>query len=441
MDAKFYKRIVCAYESVPFADSVAAAIRSRYFMEAVGKDLCQAVDSGRGTVRILYISSGSWVGSFAPTQERFASQAVRTFVNGEGISCLEMRPDLFDKWDSAVVMDELWKGVSASVVVFRFDSLKQLGRMIGRSKEVTDCFAGMMEEVQRVMFADTISTHALVDVRNAVREAAIERRLLAPRLQEDVLFEVLGAENANKAVSERARQCKSILHRGLNGTGREWLVGMVRVLNREIEEEEAAEESADVVDFLSKLWSSIHTKVSVKREGEITEVKVVRGDLSGYAMSSNCYIRVGEYRDYRDITESQPFTVEVKIQLGNEGGELVGRGPRFWRRWKVVEKMGDLVRGRLLLLGVADERKRILECGNRGLKHVVGVHATALGGGMKEFLYAKIMKCCGEAVRAEEGMEQVSVRVLLKLVEGLATAAHAVRGDHATPWQNGVFQA
>lgn len=50
------------------------------------------------------------------------------------------------------------------------------------------------------------------------------------------------------------------------------------------------------------------------------------------------------------------------------------------------------------------------------------------------------MECDGEAVKAESGMEQVSIRVLLILVEGLGTSAHAAQGGgHAKPWNSRVF--
>lgn len=132
---------------MPFAESGAAVLWSRQFMRDAGNVLRHAVDSSQGIVRIVYILSGSWVDTFAPTRPRFASPAVRSFVNGEDIRRLEMRPDCYDDWDSAIVMEEPWKGVSASVIVFRFEGLKQLGKMMGQSKEVADCFMGMTEEV------------------------------------------------------------------------------------------------------------------------------------------------------------------------------------------------------------------------------------------------------------------------------------------------------
>lgn len=57
---------------------------------------------------------------------------------------------------------------------------------------------------------DTSSTLARSDVRRAVLEAAIERRLLTPGLHEDVLFEVMDAGKACRVVSERAKSYKSI---------------------------------------------------------------------------------------------------------------------------------------------------------------------------------------------------------------------------------------
>lgn len=162
------------------------------------------------------------------------------------------------------------------------------------------------------------------------------------------------------------------------------MVDVVRVLNREIEEEEAADESADVVNPLSQPKSPVHTTVDVKRIKEMTAVKVGGGGRSGYAMSPNGSISAVDCRDYEDVSASRLFTVEVKSQLGNEGGELVGRGPRFWRKkWKLVEKMGDLIRGGQLLLRVVDERRRTLHKGKRGTEYVVALYAMVLGEGRR----------------------------------------------------------
>lgn len=89
----------------------------------------------------------------------------------------------------------------------------------------------------------------------------------------------------------------------------------------------------------------------------------------------------------------------------------------------MVERQGE---GELLMT-VADERKTVLERGQQ--RFVTAVNVTILGGGMKEILYAKVIRSCVAVLRAENGEDgHMAMRTLLRVIPALSGLVRSGRG-------------
>lgn len=267
-----------------FAMHLASTVLSRTYSQNVGDVLKKSVDCDLVTVRIMFLSQGSWTNMASGSHGlRHASEHIRTVMNAEGVKCLEMRLDEFDEWDKAVLRHALLAGLSVSVLVFRFATLEGLGKCIGRSKEITDKFPGITSDVERIMFVDASTTINFADTRRAVQDFAVERRLFEPRAEKDVLFEAADGRLVDQDISERAKRNRSILHGDLKGPCRPHLEEVMHTLNREVTVANAREESKECARFLLRLKSAINTKVTVKKDPQ--SISVCRGDSTGFGTS------------------------------------------------------------------------------------------------------------------------------------------------------------
>lgn len=435
-DDAISKHVVVHEVSHTFARNVALGIRGRTFARDVENVLKRSLESDVAGVRIIILSQTSWTHANHITTVHHFTDHIRSFFNSEKVKCLEMVMNCFDDWDRAMLRTVLLHALSTSILVFRFDSLDSLGDQIINSKEITDCFSGLTSHRERIMFVDTVSTSAFGSVRSTVQDIAVERRLLEPRSETDVLFEASAHSTVVVDISNRARQNRSILNNELRGRCRKHLERVVHILNREITVTEALAESEECLQFALRLKSWVNTKVTVGTNPDF--IKIGRGDSTGYTGGNNRLMRESEYRDFRDVSESQPFTVDATIQLGSVPAGLHAVGK--FNKWKVVSRMAALVREKgSLFMTVADEQKKILEYGNN--RYIASLRVTVLGGGMKEFLYAKMIRCCLDAVQAdletrmdgettgpflrhssESSDGQVAIRTLLRLVPDLAKA-------------------
>ena len=330
-----------------------------------------------------------------------------------------MRLDDFGEWDRAVLDHALLKGMTAAALVFRFQHLEALGRAISRSKAITDKFMGLTTDVGRIMYVDTATKCGFTQARKCVQEVAVERRFFEPSAQKDVFFEATDAAWMEAVIGKRVQSKRSLLHGELSGPSRPYLENIVHIVNREVTTEEARAETQECIAFLLRLKSAISTKITMRKDPQCITIR--RGDATGFGITGlqmGGMMRERDYRDFRDVTKTEPYTVDVRVFLGKTATAAHEVG-WFGKKWGVVTRLGGVADSESeTFMAVANERRIVLERGRE--RFVTGVNVTVLGGEMEEYLHARMLSACLAAVDADRNQEtQTAAAALLRLVPAL----------------------
>lgn len=431
-----------------FSDATVNAIGDRMrlavFRNRVEDALKDALRERVESVRVFIFSESCWRSDLDISHVKALGTNIRTFYDDNNVKYLEIKGPL-DEWDLVMLKRAVFLELSASILVFRFVTLPGLAELIGMSKEITDLFPGLTTDRERIMFVDakttTTTTTTTVTttcsefgkVRRSVQTIARSLRLLEPRTQSDIQFEIYDPKNTAREVSSRARNKSSLLCTLYKGPSRPCLELIVRVLNREVKEEDAHAESRRVVEFLIKLRSFVSSKVSVDTCGESSPgiIEVLRDDSSGFNWRSDVHAfpETSKFKGYVDFNEASQVRVLVKIFLNEKWSQDLGLPDiKFWsRKWELMKDIEELVHNGRFFLSVTGEQVRPAK--NRP-SVVSGLNVKILGGGMEEFLLGKIISCCMQAVKGdgEAGYQDV-VRALVTLMPKLKEAVKSVPGS------------
>lgn len=430
------KYVVDQEPSDALVNTLTIRILSKHYDGPLSEVYRDIIDSGLGTVRIIILSEHEWRTGTIVGEKRYTNN-IRTYYDARRVKTLEVCVMNLDDWDRVNLMKAIYYEMTTSILVFRFSSIDNLRDIVVMSKDITDHFPGLtMGSEQRIVYVDTASKKDFRKVRDDIQQLVPTMRLHEPTV-DDICFEqdsehVEGEVSVAEEISMRALSKSTILSEKYHGRSEPFLRTLVRILNREIDDVEAQDESRNVMEFIGKLKGSVGTKVVVAPPDI---VQIVREDPTGFGSSEGRYLLKHEFGGYQDVTRTAPSAVNAILSLsGLPEGFLKSR--LLQNKWKnVVEKIIRMVNERKLFLAVYSESTTTLRRGQH--EYVARITVRIVGGSKEDYLYAKMLKCCTAAVQTDNAYSgdteqpqfkaQVAVRVLLRLSNKFFEATNCIR--------------
>lgn len=377
------------------------------------------------TLQVIILSGGEWRDEIGFLYVSHITKNIREYFDHGNIHYLEARVTKFNDWDRIKFDHTLHWGISASLLVFRFDTIEVLAEMISSMRSITDRFPGLIAEEHRVIYVDTSTTRDFGNRRSDIQKTVKDRRMHKPRDIEDIFFEATTEKCnlASKEISARGK-CKSLVSRDIKTHVLHSLEIMVRVLNKEIGEDEMWKESVEILELIDKArdgWKS-----STKINQTESEIIINRGSALTIWGGSDLrnYMKETDYRSFRDIRSDQPPVMTVRIQLnGLPHGFLKQSLTR--RSGKILKDLNAMVKEhRRLYIAVSGEKKivRTVRAHRRDskIRMLTNIDLRVEAGGAKEFLIAKLVLTMTEFVsKGRNGGSDLPARYLLKIIPDL----------------------
>eukprot|EP00178_Gracilaria_changii_P000045 TRINITY_DN1002_c0_g1_i5.p1 TRINITY_DN1002_c0_g1~~TRINITY_DN1002_c0_g1_i5.p1 ORF type:complete len:659 (+),score=78.50 TRINITY_DN1002_c0_g1_i5:557-2533(+) len=369
--------------------------------------------------RVLFLSFDDWITDDASAYDSFSSN-IRTFVSGGTTRCVEVKLKHYSHWDHINLEQILFWGLSMGVVVFRFATVEDLAQMLEASTQITVKYPRLTDEVQRVVYVETLSTDNVGDLRQEIKSTAGRGRLLEPRDEEDILFEKSYSSTRimMEYIRRRGQSVGSIMNNDVKGEFRDVMTTMARVLNKEVTREEAARDTEAVMQFASKITQhSVASKIHLYRDDR--EMVLCSGDNNTpFLLHTGGHVRDGDYVDFRSIPMHS--TIQLSLTLRLYGVDQVWQ--HFWlRKWMAFDDVKELAHEKSILLAPIFEEKATKSMGMRSRPIVSRVSVCAMGGNdWDDYLHARLQHC----VMNVSGLERkeagwTALRVVLKLIPEL----------------------